>query len=243
MMASSRDKSEGGGGGSSTLTITAPPPPGSRPHLPIGGPPQRPPGHLSARPLSNGSALTSHQSGLRASPVPMSGPAIQKPSPGSAVSAGTGTYGGSPSDSNSADSDKSLKMKIKRTKSGQLKTEDFKSQQSPHTNGNSDNSSSRPSSPSENGITGKLSLVTSANTVLPTPRPRGGKVSKDSSSRNRIMFSLNLNQTVYPNPSSHQVAGSKLTRNFYHMIFLFRNFGNQKIVSKNFFLFPHRYEL
>jgi len=65
-------------------------------------------------------------------------------------------------------------MKIKRTKSGQLKTEDFKSQQPPHTNGNSENSSSRPSSPIENGITGKLSLVTSANTVLNTPR--GGKV-------------------------------------------------------------------
>ena len=240
MMASSRDKSEGGGGGSSTLTITAPPPPGSRPHLPIGGPPQRPPGHLSARPLANGSSLTSHQSGLRASPVSMSGPAIQKPSPGSAVSAGTGTYGGSPSDSNSADSDKSLKMKIKRTKSGQLKTEDFKSQQPPHTNGNSENSSSRPSSPIENGITGKLSLVTSSKTVLNTPR--GGKVSKDSSSLDRIMFSLNLNQTVYPDPSSHQVAGSQLTRNCYQMIFLFRNFGNQKIVSKNF-LFPHRYKL
>ena len=169
MMASSRDKSEGGGG-SSTLTITAPPPPGLRPHLPIGGPPQRPPGHLSARPLSNGSSLTSPQSGLRASPVSMSGPGVQKPSPGPAVSAASGTYGGSPSDSNSADSDKSLKMKIKRTKSGQLKTEDFKSQQPPHTNGNSENSSSRPSSPIENGITGKLSVVTSANTVLNTPR-------------------------------------------------------------------------
>ena len=175
LMASSQHKSEGGGGGSSTLTLTAPPPPGSRPHLPVASlPPQRPPvpGPLSARPLSNGSSsgLTSHQSGPRASPVSMSGPSFQKPAPGSGTA---GAYGGGQPSDNSADSDKSLKMKIKRTKSGQLKTEDFKSggQQPPHTNGNSEPSvTSRPSSPLENGITGKLSVVTNANTVTNTPR-------------------------------------------------------------------------
>ena len=183
LMASSQHKSEGGGGGSSTLTLTAPPPPGSRPHLPVASlPPQRPPvpGPLSARPLSNGSSsgLTSHQSGPRASPVSMSGPSFQKPAPGSGTA---GAYGGGQPSDNSADSDKSLKMKIKRTKSGQLKTEDFKSggQQPPHTNGNSETSvTSRPSSPLENGITGKLSVVTNANTVSNTPR--GVKVGTSS---------------------------------------------------------------
>ena len=179
MMASSRDKSEGGGGGgSSTLTLTAPPAP--RPHLPLSGAPQRPPS-VPGRALGTGSSpLPPHQRSPRASPVPMSGPGFQKP--GATVSAGTtGAYGGSPSDSNSADSDKSLKMKIKRTKSGQLKTEDFKSggQQPPHTNGNSEPSvTSRPSSPLENGITGKLSVVTNANTVTNTPR--GVKVGTSS---------------------------------------------------------------
>ena len=171
-MASSRDKSEVSGG-SSTLTLTAPPPP--RPHLPIGGAPLRSPGPLSARPpgppgLSNGSAA---QSGPRSSPLPMSGPSFSKPPPGAPAA---GSYAGPPSDSNSADSDKSLKMKIKRTKSGQLKTEDFKGSQTGHTNGDSESASSRPSSPLDNmnGISGKLSMVTTANTVS---TPRGVKVS------------------------------------------------------------------
>ena len=214
MMASSRDKSEGGGGGSSTLTITAPPPPGSRPHLPVGGAPHRPPvpGPLSARPLSNGSG--SHQSGPRASPVSMSGPSFQKPAPG-AASAGSGAYGGAPSD-NSADSDKSLKMKIKRTKSGQLKTEDFKSgQQPPHTNGNSESSvTSRPSSPLENGITGKLSVVTNANTVS---TPRGVKVGSPYSfmCHQCIKFSSNPNHTVYRHPSGSQLRRNISRRDFF----------------------------
>ena len=229
-MASSQHKSEGGGGGGgSTLTLTAPPPPGSRPHLPVGGPPQRP---LSARPLSNGaSGLTSHQSGPRASPVSMSGPSFQKPAPGSGTA---GAYGGGQPSDNSAESDKSLKMKIKRTKSGQLKTEDFKSggQQPPHTNGNSEPLvTSRPSSPLENGITGKLSVVTNANTVPNTPR--GVKVSTASYLNISLLqcrckvFHENHTQfiDIPPAPS--------LEGNIFQTRFLFRSLGNQKIVSKN----------